>query len=136
MRGATEKAAHSLGAHAAVLGDWDGMTLMLVDLCNAFNSISRPHIEQQVRCLVPELLPWYLATYGVTPPLFTQVRHIVESQRGVQQGDPLGPLYFCCGLMPLVNDIKALNPIYNKWYMMMAGSLVTWSCCRKCGICF
>ena len=43
--------------------------------------------------------------------------HIIESAAGVQQGDPLGPLYFCCGLMPLVNDIKALNPVYNKWYM-------------------
>ena len=28
-----------------------------------------------------------------------------------------GPLYFCCGLMPLVNDITALSPVYNKWYM-------------------
>jgi hypothetical protein len=35
----------------------------------------------------------------------------------VQQGDPLGPLYFCCGITPLVNDIAALNPAYNKWYM-------------------
>jgi len=30
---------------------------------------------------------------------------------------PLGPLYFCCGLMALVNDIQAMNPVYNKWYM-------------------
>ena len=43
--------------------------------------------------------------------------HIIESCAGVQQGDPLGPLYFCCGIMPLVNDIQALDPVYNKWYM-------------------
>ena len=35
----------------------------------------------------------------------------------VQQGDPLGPLYFCCGINSLVNEIAALNPVYNKWYM-------------------
>ena len=32
-------------------------------------------------------------------------------------GRPLGPLYFCCGIMSMVNEIQALNPIYNKWYM-------------------
>jgi len=42
---------------------------------------------------------------------------IIESCAGVQQGDPLGPLYFCCGIMSLVNEIQALNPVYNKWYM-------------------
>ena len=42
---------------------------------------------------------------------------IIEPFAGVQQRDPLGPLYFCCGIMALVNDIQALNPIYNKWYM-------------------
>ena len=43
--------------------------------------------------------------------------HIIESCAGVQQGDPLGPLYFCCGINALVNEIAALNPVYNKWYM-------------------
>src|SRR3954462_6707757 len=43
--------------------------------------------------------------------------HIIESRAGVQQGDPLGPLYCCCGIMAMVNDIQAMNPIYNKWYM-------------------
>jgi hypothetical protein len=42
---------------------------------------------------------------------------VIWSESGVQQGDPLGPLYFCCGLNPLVNDIQALDPTYNKWYM-------------------
>ena len=43
--------------------------------------------------------------------------HIIESAAGVQQGDPLGPLYFCGGIMGLVNEIQALGPVYNKWYM-------------------
>ena len=29
----------------------------------------------------------------------------------------LGPLYFCCGINGLVNEIQKLNPVYNKWYM-------------------
>ena len=44
-------------------------------------------------------------------------QHIIESCSGVQQGDALGPLYFCCGIMVLVNDIQTLGPVYNKWYM-------------------
>jgi hypothetical protein len=44
-------------------------------------------------------------------------QHVIESRAGVQQGDPLGPLYFCCGINGLVNEIAALNPVYNKWYM-------------------
>ena len=43
--------------------------------------------------------------------------YVIESCAGVQQGDPLGPLYFCCGINSLVNEIAALNPAYNKWYM-------------------
>ena len=44
-------------------------------------------------------------------------QHIIESCAGVQKGDPLGSLYFCSGIMALVNDIQALNPVYNKWHM-------------------
>ena len=49
--------------------------------------------------------------------LFNDHEHIIDSCAGVQQGDPLGPLYFCCGIMAMVNDIQAMNPVYNKWYM-------------------
>ena len=35
----------------------------------------------------------------------------------MQQGDPLGPLYFCCGLQSIIDRIAALGPTYQKWYM-------------------
>ena len=35
----------------------------------------------------------------------------------MQQGDPLGPLYFCCGLQPIIDRITALAPTYQKWYL-------------------
>src|SRR5256714_8370570 len=38
-------------------------------------------------------------------------------ESGVQQGDPLGPVYFCCGLQSLIDRIAALQPVYQKWYM-------------------
>jgi hypothetical protein len=42
---------------------------------------------------------------------------VLWSTSGVQQGDPLGPLYFCFGLSPLVEEIAQLGPVYQKWYM-------------------
>ena len=42
---------------------------------------------------------------------------MISSSRGVQQGDPLGPLYFCCGISVLVEKIQRFAPRYNKWYM-------------------
>ena len=38
------------------------------------------------------------------------------SASGVQQGDPLGPLYFCCG-QSIIDRISELSPTYQKWYM-------------------
>jgi hypothetical protein len=39
--------------------------------------------------------------------------------------------------MPLVNDIQALNPVYNKWYMDDGGIIgdvdllkKVWTCCN------
>ena len=52
------------------------------------------------------------ANNAVVEPL-----EVFDSEEGVQQGDPLGPLYFCCGIMRLVNEIESLHPLYNKWYM-------------------
>ena len=55
--------------------------------------------------------------YDKPSMLFYDHEHIIESCAGVQQGDPLGPLYFCCGIMAMVSDIQAMNPVCNKWYM-------------------
>ena len=60
---------------------------------------------------------WTQWCYGDATMLLYDHEHVIWSQAGVQQGDPLGPLYFCCGIMCLVNEIAALNPVYNKWYM-------------------
>ena len=60
---------------------------------------------------------WTAWCYDSPSMLLYDHEHIIESCAGVQQGDPLGPLYFCCGIMSMVNEIQALDPIYNKWYM-------------------
>ena len=62
--------------------------------------------------------------------------HTIESRSAVQQGDPLGPLYFCCGIMAMVNDIQSMNPIYNKWYMDDGGIVGDVELLKKVWDCF
>ena len=52
-----------------------------------------------------------------SPLLIYDHSRLFESSSCVQQGDPLGPLYFCCGLQPIIDRITALAPTYQKWYM-------------------
>ena len=63
------------------------------------------------------------------------------SESGAQQGDPLGPLYFCCGLQSLIDQIAALQPVYQKWYMDDGGIvgspellLKVWEILKKGGV--
>ena len=45
----------------------------------------------------------------------------LSSETGVQQGDPLGPLFFCLVLQKLVGttatDEVSSHLLYHKWYM-------------------
>jgi len=91
--------------------------LLKIDFRNAFNMIDRTHFVKPSCEMFPAMSKWTEWCYGESTMLLYDHEHIIESAAGVQQGDPLGPLYFCCGLMALVNDIQALNPVYNKWYM-------------------
>ncbi len=47
------------------------------------------------------------------------------STNGTQQGDPLGPLYYCSALQSIVTSIADLKPEYQKWYMDDGGIIGT-----------
>ena len=66
--------------------------------------------------MFPGLERWTRWCYTQSPLLVYDHSRVFESSCGVQQGDPLGPLYFCCGLQSIVDRI-ALCPTYPKWYM-------------------
>ena len=71
--------------------------LASLDLENAFYTLDRQEILSATRELLPSLAPWVDWTYGNTSHLFLD-KEIIPSQRGVQQGDPLGPLLFSLAL--------------------------------------
>ena len=114
--GGVEVVAHSL--RDTLLRHKDSeLGLLKIDFRNAFNEIKRSHFVKSACEMFPAMSNWTSWCYGGSTMLLYDHESVIESAAGVQQGDPLGPLYFCCGIMGLVNEIKALNPVYNKWYM-------------------
>ena len=65
--------------------------LVKVDMENAFNVDDRQSILEAVREFFPSLAPWADFTYDGASALHLG-QHRIPSRRGVQQGDPLGPL--------------------------------------------
>lgn len=76
-----------------------------IDMENAFNSIDRQAILEAVRAFSPTLVPWADFTYGGDSSLLLG-EHKVASKRGVQQGDPLGPLLFSLALQRAIEEAK------------------------------
>ena len=65
-----------------------------VDLTNAFNLVSRKAFLKGVKDHFPSLLAWKSYCYGGEAPFLWSGEDSIRSVRGVQQGDPLGPLLF------------------------------------------
>jgi hypothetical protein len=113
------------------------------DLRNAFNSISRQTMLEEVQANCPDLLPWELVCYGKPSHLFFEGNQI-SSAGGVQQGDPLGPLFFAVGLQRVLRKLPG-DLMFNVWYlddglMVMRNSAVPaalatlWSECTAIGL--
>ena len=87
--------------------------LVLVALSSAFNSVDRSAFLSELRRVAPQLAPWADYCYGV-PYRLVLGSHILESARGIQQGDPLGPALFAISIHDRVlrvrDDVRGLFP--------------------------
>ena len=73
--------------------------LLKIDFRNAFNLVKRSHFVKAACEMFPAMSKWTEWCYGEASMLLYDHQHIIESCAGAQQGDPLGLLYFCCGIM-------------------------------------
>ena len=71
------------------------------DFSNAFNCVDRQAFLEQCRHHFPGLSRWAEWCYS-QPSQLHFGSSIISSERGVQQGDPLGPLFFSLALQPLL----------------------------------
>ena len=93
--------------------DW---AVLQVDLANAFNSIDRQAVLHQVGLRAPHLSHWAGFCYSRHSHLFLSSGHPLTSVQGVQQGDPLGPLFFSLCWQQIVEKLPADLQI-NLWYL-------------------
>ena len=101
--------AHSL--RDALLRHKDSdLALLKIDFKNAFNLVERDKFIKAASARFPALEAWTRWCYSHAPLLIYDHARIFPSLCGVQQGDPLGPLYFCCALQALVDRIAASIP--------------------------
>ena len=100
-KGGVEVVAHSLRDVVSKSKDTK-LALLKIDFKNAFNLIKLEHFVPAVCKMFPRLTSWTEWCYGESSMLLYDHSRVIESSCGVQQGDPLGPLYFCCGINGLV----------------------------------
>ncbi len=79
-----------------------------LDFANAFNLVSRTQALEQVKTHFPGLARWAQWCYQ-QPSHLVFGSHLLSSETGVQQGDPLGPLLFAAAIHPLAVKLKTLE---------------------------
>ena len=104
-RGGVEVVAHSLRDHLLKYKS-SNLALLKIDFKNAFNLMDRNKFVQASSRMFPGLERWTRWCYTQSPLLIYDHSRVFESSCGVQQGDPLGPLYFCCGLQSIVDRMS------------------------------
>ena len=84
------------------------------------NLVSWQALLDECATFVPELLPWASWCYRSHPLLWHSLRQL-SSEAGVQQGDPLGPLFFALVLYKVVSAIDAddecLDLLFQAWFL-------------------
>lgn len=102
--GGCEAAVHATRRFISVLpADY---VIAKLDFSNAFNNLHRDVMLSAVASSVPEIYRFCHLAYDCSTHLkFSS--HVIPSQEGAQQGDPLGPLLFCLSVHPLLLECKS-----------------------------
>ncbi|XP_062499650.1 uncharacterized protein LOC134176971 [Corticium candelabrum] len=106
---ATPGGAELLTHHIQILleqnPDW---SILKTDVRNAFNSVSRERLLQQIAKDFPDIYPHVKQLYGESSKLIYVTDKGVElltSSEGVHQGDPLGPALFSATIHPILCEV-------------------------------
>ena len=96
----TKAAAHAVRLYLANLPPTS--VLVKFDFKNAFNSIKRDNMLEAAKQHLPEPFPLIYSCYSASGHDI-----VIQSAKGVQQGDPLGPLLFCLVIYSLTLKLRS-----------------------------
>ena len=93
--------------------DDDVQAVLLVDASNAFNCLNREAALRNIRHLCPPLSTILINTYRKPTNLYMD-GHILLSQEGTTQGDPLAMPMYAIGICPLIHKVSC--DVQQVWY--------------------
>ena len=94
VEGGPELIVHHISLLLESNPDW---VILKTNLKNAFNSVSRSHLLPEVAKAFPDIYQHVHQMYaGFSPIVFNdgKIAHILRSEEGIHQGNPLDPCYF------------------------------------------
>ena len=91
------------------------MAMLNIDFKNAFSLVDRQPFTKEVKTELPSMYNWVVYCNG-NESLLDYDGSTIQSSRGVQQGDPLGPLFFALILNTLVAKINASLGIHIGFF--------------------
>ena len=96
----------------------DSLGVLQVDLVNAYNQASRNVAFREVEQHFPDCIKWVLTSYATEAKLVIGP-HIILSQAGLHQGDPIAGLLFSLVLQPIIDRIQREVPNLElyAWYL-------------------
>lgn len=108
---------HSANKLVELKGSQDNMTMMLVDITNAFNMVDMTVLVNEVISKCLRIARWVEFCYSKPARLYYN-DVVLSSAKGVQQDDLLGPLIFALILHPLVMEIASECTLdLHAWYL-------------------
>ena len=92
--------------------------ILQIDFRNAFNSVKRSHLLGSTKVLIHSIMSFASFCYSKHSDLIFKSSN-VDSQTGVQQGDPIGPLLFSLAIWPLLDEIESKLPNLSQhcWHL-------------------
>ena len=118
VKGGAESIAHATKITFERMKSVKSGGILQIDFRNGFNSVKRSQLLGSTKVLMPSIISFASFCYSKHSDFFFN-SSIVDSQTGVQQGDPLGPLLFSLAIWPLIDEIKSKIPnlLQHCWYL-------------------